>query len=392
MKFIFLSLLFFSLRSFANLDTGSGALGNCTEANFAVNTRIYECTTLTITANDSTFASVVTSDAPIVIKVQGEVIINASVTWSLNGESPLHPTLSGGKSGAGGFAGGNTASDAEGAEGHGPGAGSKGLYATGTGVSSVRIGGGGGGASYSSLGEDGENGENDVDGIVAGTLGAKGSQYGNENNFSNSFQGGSGGGAGSGGAVGGAQIGGAGGGGGGALHLIAGGNVTINGTISLDGGDGALSSTPSESSGGGGGSGGALWIQSLGDISGTGNITANGGSGGKSISSTDNGEGGNGGAGRIRFDDQDGLVTLGSVTPNAVIKDIHSVISSGSNSQTTRQYTSSVSTCASIIDQQDSPLLNFNFVFDILIGFALFLWITKRHKKITQNDNEFLNQ
>ncbi len=372
MKFFSLSLFLLSLNSNASLDTGTGTT-DCTEAIFAVNTRTYECASLTINANNSTFSSVANSGSPVVIKVKGDVVINGGATWSLNGETPIHPTLDGGKSGAGGFQGGSAASDAEGTDGTGPGAGKKGLYTV---LVSFNIGGGGGGASYATLGEDGENGENQ-NGAIAGTLGSKGSIYGSENNFSTTFQGGSGGGAGSGGSVGGAQIGGAGGGGGGALHIIAGGDVTINGTISLNGGNGALSATISESSGGGGGSGGSLWIQALGDISGTGTVSATGGTGGKSVSPSDNGEGGNGGRGRIRFDDRDGLVTLGSVTPNAVTNNIQTVI----NSQSTRQYTSSVNTCSSLIDQRENPLLNFNFLFDLLIGFALLLWISKKHKK-----------
>lgn len=373
MKFISFSLYLLSLPILASLDTGSGILGNCTEATLNANTRNYECTTLTITANNSTFSSVLTSGSVVTIKVQGDVVINNGVTWSLNGESPIHPTLIGGKSGAGGFSGGNAASDAEGTNGLGPGAGAKGLYTV---LDSYNIGGGGGGASYASLGENGENGENQ-NGVITGTLGAKGVVYGDENNFSSNFQGGSGGGAGSGGNAGGAKIGGAGGGGAGALHLIIGGDITINGTISLNGGNGALSSTQAESSGGGGGSGGAIWIQSLGNIIGTGTISALGGNGGKSVSPTDNGEGGNGGNGRIRFDDQDGIVNLGTVTPTPVVKNINSVISSNA-----RQYTSEISTCASMLDESDSSLFNLNFAFDLLIGFSLLIWISKRNKKI----------
>ena len=381
MKFISFSLFLFALPTLASLDTGSGSLGNCTEANFSANVRTYECTTLTITANNSTFSNVATSGSAVVIKVQGTVVINNGVTWSLNGESPVHPTLVGGKSGAGGFAGGDAASDAEGTNGFGPGAGSKGLYTV---LDSYNIGGGGGGASYSTLGENGENGENQ-NGAIAGTLGTRGSLYGDENNFSSSFQGGSGGGAGSGGTAGGAQIGGAGGGGGGALHIIAGGNITINGTITLNGGNGALTTITSESSGGGGGSGGALWLQSLGEITGTGNISATGGNGGKSVSPTDNGEGGNGGNGRIRFDDQDGAVTLGSVTPNAIVKNINSVITSNSSSQTTRQYASSISTCSSMlnddnISEQKTVRYPFHFLIDMIIGFFLLVMISRRHR------------
>lgn len=70
--------------------------------------------------------------------------------------------------------------------------------------------------------------------------------------------------------------------GGGALKIIAGGNVTVNGRLSVDGADGAVNS--------GGGSGGGLWISTT-LFSGKGLVSAKGGAG--------NPAGGGGGGGRI---------------------------------------------------------------------------------------------
>jgi hypothetical protein len=79
--------------------------------------------------------------------------------------------------------------------------------------------------------------------------------------------------------------------GGGALRLDVGGNLTVNGRISADGGNGSANSD-------GGGSGGSVYITVGNALSGTGTIRANGGNGGLNGSSSSVG-GGGGGGGRV---------------------------------------------------------------------------------------------
>ena len=85
-----------------------------------------------------------------------------------------------------------------------------------------------------------------------------------------------------------------GGNGGGFIGLIAGGNLTLDGTLNVDGGDAGIPSADNQ--GGGGGAGGSVYLSITGTISGGGTITAKGGKGGGN--SGDNG-GGAGGGGRI---------------------------------------------------------------------------------------------
>lgn len=375
MKFYALFLWTVSFSIAANFDTGTGALGNCTQATFDINTRTYNCTSLTISANNNIFSALTTAGNPVVIKVQGNVTISAGATLSLNGENASHPSTTGGRAGAGGNAGGNSASDAEGSDGFGSGGGKKGLYAP---FISYNIGGGGGGASYNStsLGQDGVDGEN-VNGSVANTLGNRGASYGDENQFATQFLGGSGGGAGAGGDVSGAQVGGAGGGGGGAIHIMAGGDITIDGKIEVNGGDGTVDA--GNTSGGGGGSGGAIWLQARGDILGTGSVESLGGDGGKVGGAAASGDGGNGGPGRIRFDDQDGIVTLSSTGPTAVVKTLSITISNTSN-QNSRTYQSSI-TCSNIFDLDEQKNL-LNYLISLISGFILLISINQKRKQI----------
>ena len=80
--------------------------------------------------------------------------------------------------------------------------------------------------------------------------------------------------------------------GGGAIHLNASvGSVTVNGTLSANGGNGSRKHSA------GGGSGGSLWVE-CGTLAGSGSISANGGAGG-SEGSAGWGMGGGGGGGRI---------------------------------------------------------------------------------------------
>ncbi|HNQ90059.1 MAG TPA: Ig-like domain-containing protein, partial [Verrucomicrobiota bacterium] len=77
--------------------------------------------------------------------------------------------------------------------------------------------------------------------------------------------------------------GGNGGAGGGVVHLVVSGTLTLDGTISADGGAGVGGEQ-------GGGSGGSVWLEAD-VIAGSGNVTANGGAG--------QGSGGGGGGGRV---------------------------------------------------------------------------------------------
>jgi hypothetical protein len=124
-----------------------------------------------------------------------------------------------------------------------------------------------------------------------------------------------------------------GGGGGGAIHIIAGGDVTITALGSIladggDGGDGTDGAAATDGGGGGAGSGGVIWIQTLGQINHAGNMNADGGFGG---AAPDGGIGGNGGRGLIRLEDLDGVISGGGTLPGYTSVD--SVISDiGSNS------------------------------------------------------------
>ena len=85
-----------------------------------------------------------------------------------------------------------------------------------------------------------------------------------------------------------------GGSGGGAIQLTVTGTLQMDGTISANGGNGS-------GSGGGGGSGGSIWL-AVGTLSGSGSITANGGSGMDAV-------GGGGGGGRIYIPGSNNLFT-----------------------------------------------------------------------------------
>lgn len=369
MKFISILMILFSKNAFAYFDTGTGANGACTQATIVAGTRTYNCTTLNITVANSVFNAV--GGSAVVIKVQGDVTI--SNTLSANGGVGANAngagTLSGGLSGAGGSNGGDYgALDTDGQNGNGTGGGVKGLFVNdGTNTFDV-YGGGGGGGSYSTQGGTAAlNG--DINGASqAGTRGAQGSSWGNETLFESSFIGGSGGASGGGGeTTGGAQVSGStGGGGGGAIHIIAGGNISISGSITANGGNGGGDGASVES-GGGAGSGGAIWLQAEGNIVISGTLTATGGTGGTNGSFGTSGEGGSGGNGRIRLDDTDGVITGGgSVTPSAQVNSVASVIAR--NGASSVELTSDIS-CAAREKLSWNHLVTFLFGCLILISF-----------------------
>lgn len=157
-------------------------------------------------------------------------------------------------------AGGSISADAQGfAQGAGLGKGANGNFY------------GGGGASHAGLGGHAEHASGGAGGaIVYGSGGAPvalGSGGGIDTHFPNSV-----------------------GYGGGAVHLVAlPGSVTINGSLSANGGNGSQRRET------GGGSGGSVWVR-CGTLSGSGAISANGGAGG---STGGWGAGGGGGGGRV---------------------------------------------------------------------------------------------
>jgi hypothetical protein len=137
---------------------------------------------------------------------------------------------------------------------------------------------------------------------------------GTDFSFTGTFRGGVGGGAG--GDSTNPQYG-AGGGGGGAIRIVAGGDITITGSIIADGGaggNGGPDSGPGTGGGGGGGggSGGVIWLQTLGNINHAGILRADGALGGGANSGA---PGGNGGDGFIRLEDTDGIITGGGSLP-----------------------------------------------------------------------------
>lgn len=310
------------------IDLGDGSDGDC-DFQGSLPARTYQCLSLTINTS-TTF----TGSDPVIIRVQGEATINATVAVNgsdgINGttQSSADTTISGGTPGSGGFSGGGfqiagLVATSNNGNDNGNGAGVAGGAAL-TFNAVTDDGGGGGGGSYGepTQGQAGAAGAGDD---IPGSGGAAGSfnTADDQDTFDTSANliGGSGGGA---GGAGDNQSGfffpGTGGGGGGVIQISAGGNLSIgiSGKIEANGGNGGNGFQAG--AGGGGGSGGTIFLQSGEDIIIDGAIEAiggNGGNGGQDGAGA-NAEGGDGGDGRIRLDDGDGAITgAGSVTPSA---------------------------------------------------------------------------
>ena len=311
MRWIALTVFFSTYSLAQTIDTGTGTDGLCTEATIS-EPGTYNCLTLTIdsplTVSKDTTTIPTPPNLPLVIKVQGDVTINASL--SVSGESSSFSTTS---------TTGNTG---------GPGAGDGGAYTFGSndaedsavgggkrGINGACAGGGGGG-SFSSLGIDG----------TACPSGSAGGSKGlvTYDPFTSTFRGGYGGGSGGEGTP---VSGGGGGGGGGALHIMAGGNVVINANLSARGGNGGSAGAGQNGGPGGGGSGGVIWIQTLGQITNNGTIDVSGGSGGTSPQGT---RGGNGGNGVFKLEDADGVIAGTGSGTSASSSKLTSSISCGS--------------------------------------------------------------
>ena len=181
----------------------------------------------------------------------------------------------GSSAGPGGVSGG-------GSKGGGPGGGDPGTPAQVLGG-----GGGGGGAGYTANGTAGQG----PGGLGGATGGAGGPHYGDDLIASLMANQPSAGGAGGAGFLAGSEPGGHGGGGGGIVVLSAGGDLTVTGTITADGGKG-----DDGAGGGGGGAGGTVIVSSdAGKFSVTGAISIKAGPPGSPL-------GGAGSVGRARWD------------------------------------------------------------------------------------------
>ena len=161
-----------------------------------------------------------------------------------------------------------------------------------------------------------------------------------------------------------------GGGGGGAIHIIAGGNINVNGWIISDGGNGGGLPTTRYAGGGGGGSGGAIWLQAGGDltISATGKITTLGGLKGDNAFTY---YGGDGGDGRIRLDDSDGIITINgspTISPTPYTSTFTAAKVSTGVDAISKQYASGVS-CASVA--LDEPSKFYNNLMNLILGLSL---------------------
>lgn len=368
MRLFFFPLLLLSFPVFAQLDVGNGTTP-CTEANLPTAGGTIECSSLTISnpVLNTTFGAI---SSPIIVKVTGTVSITNTVNISgRNGTTLNVGTFSqvmGGQGGPG-------AGDGGGEDGFNslfpgltndatqttpdPSAGRGGASVAG----SATCGDGGGGAGFKTVGSIGTSCGGNGTGAAGGTVTSS-------SIFSGTLRGGVGGGAGGDSIA--ASFGG-GGGGGGAIKIIAGGDITIVGSITANGGNGGAGGP--NGGGGGAGSGGVIWLQSLGNINISGSLSVAGGTGG---TATAGGPGGNGGAGFIRLDDADGVITGGGVFPDA---EITNVVSSSNTSALKSDIT-----CGTIKpnDKNNSAL------FQIIAGFMLanlVSFVARRSRKFKQH-------
>lgn len=341
---LFLLLLTISFPLMAQIDTGNGAIANCTDADI-VNGGNVQCGDLTISGAFPGFnASIPAVD----IQVLGDVLINSNLdldgTDAPNADNAFGKGLGGPGAGDGGSPNFGTPEDGPGISGGGAG-------------NTVVCGSGGGGGGFALAGSAGSN-------CAAAAGGIAGPAF--TSIFSGVLRGGFGGGA---GGDTGTTLG-PGGGGGGALRIRAGGNIVINGIISANGGNGGASG--SDGGGGGGGSGGLIWIQAIGNITINANMFASGGAGGNGAG-TGGGNGSAGGRGAIRFDDMDGVISgTGSLPGYAQVNSFTSITSPKLNS----------SISCGMVGAKDQSHLQFSQMF---LGFILalgFSFAFKRSSKL----------
>ena len=384
-------ILSFSLQALT-LDTGTGASGACDtsgglDTQLVAGTKTYNCTSLVIDNNFNGWSGgqAGAGGTIVTIKVQGDVTIDAGISLSLIGQNGTAGdggggAKAGGQAGAGGFAGGSApGNNSNGNAGSGSGAGGGGNDIPSGGPGTPATGAGGGGGSYGTVSTTVSVNGHDTNNSIASSSGAMGSVYGPESSFETSFVGGSGGGAGGStdNGIGAELTGSAGGGGGGAIHIIAGGNITINGTLTVKGGDGGTTGAATNGSGGGG-SGGGIWLQAVGSIivSGTGNLLALGGARGTNVSGND-GYGGAGGNGRIRLDDSDGVISnSGTITPT--VYSVSTATTSGTSEL--NAFDSSIS-CGTIDLDNDHWPQSGSFLIGLFLIFSVLKMIGEASKK-----------
>lgn len=293
-KLLLIPILFpISAMGYVFPDTGDGSDGVCTSASLTPTTRTeYNCTSLYINSDVT-----LSPTSALTIKVQDSVVIAFKLKVSpgtgggyIFGSEPFPNT-----------------------------AGKNATSATGTGTSG---GSGGGGGSYNGNfpGQSGYTTDVNQAGDVHSIAGAAGSSfYGHEDRFQTALYGGTPGGSGGTSSSGaGTEAGGSGGSGGGVLRIISGDSITVDpgGIIEVTGEDGVAGSSL-YGGGGGGGSGGTVFIQAYNEITIEGSITTQGGSGGTGAALNTLGDGGFGGTGRIRLDDYDGVID-GSQSGNTI--------------------------------------------------------------------------
>ena len=296
--------------------------------------RFYHCSSLFVSGN-----IFVVGQHPLVIRVDGDVIIQGIIDMAGDNGSPgllVSGSLSGGNGGSGGYNGGGiSALDADGNDGEDGEYGGRGRGGR-RGVSQGNEAGGGGG-SGGRLSDPSAMGD---DGTGTGTLGRGGETpeeplLSDEILWENMIGGRGGGAGGAGDYRGNFASGGSGGGGGGSISIHALGTIILRGTIDVRGGvggDGAWNTSPSAGpgGGGGGGSGGIIHLVSNRNIMiDGGSLNASGGSGGRGgngIGVLQGGDGGDGGDGKIRLEDTDGIISeqgAFSIVPPAEILKIN---------------------------------------------------------------------
>lgn len=384
---LLLALFLVSHSAFA-IDVGDGSDGICNVSGAGADTQItaarktYQCKSLDIDANLDLFngAHAGAGGPALVIKVQNDVTYTNGMIIDLNGAAGLEGALmpggakSGGASGAGGSSGGNSlGTGTNGVAGsntggsHGARGGLGGSFVTPN--TDTSYGGGGGGGSFKTQGTAGTDGDNLGSGTVPGSGALAGQALGDETTLDSSFIGGAGGGAGGDGEDNGTfKSGSSGGGGGGAIRIAAGGNITIDGTIRVNGGKGGGLATTDFSGAGGGGSGGVIFLQAGGTLTilaGSSLEALHGDGGDNSL-----GPGGFGGDGMIRLDDADGVVDItgSSVTPAKYTAPFTPTPLVTNTTNLSRQYTSGVSCGSVALDDHERP---YNNLVNLILGVAI---------------------
>jgi hypothetical protein len=360
---LLLFTLLISTSLYAQMDTGDGSLGPCTRATFSGG-GTYNCASLDISAGAAvTFGN---GAAPVIIKVQGNVTLNAALSVAgIAGNPDLDingANQSGGLNGPGATPGGGVLAGS-----FAPQNGTDHVLATdsnGKAGGNGLCGGGGGGGAFAIVGDPGSDCSSPGPGGLGGNI-----FY---SDIPSPLVGGLGGGSGGDGLAG---FYGAGGGGGGALLIMAGGNIIINGNISARGGNGGTSAANAGQGGGGGGggSGGVVAIKSSGQITNNGAIDADGGTGG---AAANNGDGGDGGHGFVLLEDADGIIDgIGTIPPL-----YGETGTSISQRQKSSKVTSDIS-CGMIKPNEDSN----SALMQIVLGFMLaigFGFLSKKSLKL----------